>query len=65
MMEPSSGEVFPARVGTPGGVNFAYLAEHNDCEVILYAATMSEALGLYRLCFTHEPYSIRQMADNE
>jgi hypothetical protein len=55
------------RFGQPGGDRFPYLCEAaNGRQAIVYASQMSEAVNIFRVYNGNlEPYSIRQMSDNE
>lgn len=53
------------RYGAPGGENFSYLVTRGNEEVIIYARTMVEAMAIWANIFRTEPYSMRQMSDNE
>ncbi len=61
----------PQRLGEAGGSAFAYWfsrcgpGESDEHGSIVYAPTMAEAMQVYAKTWPHEPYSIRQMADNE
>lgn len=53
------------RYGTPGFGKFAYLVDTLLNQYIVYASTFKDALTKYSQHHTYEPWSIRQMADNE
>lgn len=54
------------RYGVPGGeLTFSYLFVANGEEAIVYARNMVEALSTWRRYEPKEPYSVRQMSDNE
>lgn len=62
--DPATGQ---KRYGTPSMTTFPFWAEtisHTN-DAIVYAPTMLAALVLYRKHVGRDPYSIRQMSDNE
>lgn len=53
------------RYGQPGVGKFPYLFDTLANKYIVYAADMMAALTLYQTHMSYEPWSIRQMSDNE
>jgi hypothetical protein len=55
------------RYGEPNMTTFPFWAETVDHthDAIVYAPTMMQAVNIYRQQVGRDPYSIRQMSDNE
>ena len=54
------------RIGMPGGTSYPYMVtEANERQTIVYAPTFKEAVDIFQRHRFREPYSVRQMSDNE
>lgn len=53
------------RYGKPKADTFPYLVDTLMNQYIVYAISISAALKLYKRSHSYDPWSIRQMSDNE